>query len=176
MNSKQSPVARYGTGLVECLHIPTPLQVLAPCTAASIHAAFRAWLVVTGSGLGSKLINLSCSADATKEANWRTLVLMGDTLKANDAAWLEEAAVLKEARAAGHVTQRTAGFRLRCGNHQLALVRKTAVLSISQFWPTLVRLGHLFETHAFNSSFAGAMIALLEEEGRFQRCLAGVVT
>ena len=176
MNTKQSLIVRYGDARTECLHIPTPLQVLPSGKAGSIHAAFRAWLVVTGSGVGAKLLSLGCRQIAASQAHFRTLVLMGHSLRANDAAWQQETAVMRQERESadgGAVAHRTAGLRLRCSNHQLCLVRRPLVLSIPNYWTTLVRLGHLFETHSFKRAFAGAMISFLQKDGNFLRSFIG---
>ena len=165
MNTSQALFCRYGNADYESLFMPTPLQILPSGKAGSIHAAFRAWLAVSASGLGSRLVLLQCRSTPPRHA---TFVLMGDALKANDAAWRLEKAMLLAERAKANPADpphRTYGVRMKCSNHQISLARKPLVLSFEQFWPTLVRLGHLFETSA-------ALINLCQSGGGFQRCLS----
>ena len=87
MNTNQSLFFRYSSGRCESLCLPSPLQVLPGGKAEHIHAAFKAWLAVSSSGIGPKLLSLQCPADLNGVPKHQTLVLMGDALKANDSAW-----------------------------------------------------------------------------------------
>ena len=151
MNTSQSLFFRYGSGCFESLSLPTSLQVLPSGKAGHIHAAFRAWLAVNASGIGARLLSLNCvPPEVAACPKHRTLILMGDALKANDAAWRLERALMSSERAKATSStapcHRVYGLRMRCANHQISLVRKPLILSFQQFWPTLVRLAHLFET------------------------------
>ena len=166
MNTVQAAVVRFVDGSWVCLHIPTPIRILQTSKADSIHRAFTSWLLVTSSGLGAIWERLQCPRDLCNGSAFQTLVFMGDALKANEAAWKTERA--KRAQVGG---RSLGGLRLKCCNHQLSLIRKPAVLSIPNFWTTIVRLGHLMETQSFRRSFAAALVALLQQEGQFVRSL-----
>ena len=174
MNTTQNLFLRYAGGRTETVHLPTPLEVLPSGTAPHIYEAFRAWLVVSAGGVGTRLLSLGCPAGVTSAAVWKTEVLMGDALKANDTAWkFEKAALLQRRAEAAHdlsnEAHRTLGLRLKCLNHQCCLVRKPLVLSEEGYWATLVRLGNLFELNSFRRSFAGALISLLQRPRNFMR-------
>ncbi|CAE7402212.1 unnamed protein product [Symbiodinium sp. CCMP2592] len=172
MNTSQSLVLRYADGATQCMHMPTPLQILPSGKAKSIHEAFKAWLLITGTGVGGRLLSLQCPANLASQSPWQTLVLMGDALKANNTAWnMEKNSLLQRRREtdSADVPHRTLGLRLKCLNHQCALIRRPLVLSIERYWATLVRLGHLFELNSFRRSFAGALISLVQQPGNFVR-------
>ena len=175
MNTSQALFFRYGGGGCENLSMPMPLQVLPSGKADAIHAAFRAWLAVTASGIGMKLLQLKCPAEIAACPKHQTVVLMGDALRANDSAWRRERTLLLDERAKADnidaVPHRTYGIRMRCSNHQISLARKPVILSFNQFWPTLVRLGHLFETNSFRRSLAASLIALYQNGANFQSFL-----
>ena len=164
MNTVQSAVTRFADGHWDCLHVPSPIRCLKSGKSSAIHKAFTSWLLVSASGLGEIWQRLGCDERLLNASRLRTMVFMGDALRANEAAWkAERAARLK----AGDV--RSLGIRLKCSNHQLCLVRKPTVLSIPNFWTTIVRLGHLMETQSFRRSFAAGLVALLQQEGQFVR-------
>ena len=167
MNTVQTGYVRYdalGRDRWECLYIPTPIQSLNSAKAPSLHANFSDWLLVTATGLGAKWLKLGCQEFQSK---WKTVVLIGDALKANDAAWKGEKFSLAKQHKTNHC--RVLGLRVKCAVHQLALVRKPTVLSIEKYWSTLVRLGHLYETHSFRRSLGSAIMSVLQREGAFQR-------
>lgn len=164
MNTVQSAQIRFANKEWECLHVPTPIKVLTSGKASSIHRAFTSWLLVSASGAGEMWNKLGCPPTLLDKCVWKTTVLIGDALKANDAARRHESR--KRLQAA---TQGSVGIRLRCCNHQLCLVRKPTVLSIERFWATIVRLGHLLEVHSFRRSLAAALVKLIQGNGQFIR-------
>ena len=170
MNSFQSAHVRFLSGEWECLHILTPLQILNSGRAEAIHQGFIAWLLSSSGGLGSVWRRLGIPEDLlSHHCKWKTTLMMGDALKANDAAWKCE-----RTRRVAMADPRNLGLRFRCCNHQLCLVRKPMVLSLENYWTTVVRLAHLFETHSFRRSLASALITVLQREGGFVRAWAQV--
>lgn len=164
MNTVQALRFRYSDGDFQCLHIPTPMRCLTSGKAEAIHAAFSSWLVLTASGLGTIWKHLDCPDKMPWRAKWKTTLLMGDALRANDKAWRCEC----RARAKTN-DPFSCGLRFRCSNHQLCLVRKPTVLSVERMWSTVVRLGHLYETQSFRRSLAAAFVKLLQKDGQFTR-------
>ena len=162
MNSVQSAHFRFDNGEWECLHIPTPVTCLTSGKSASIHQAFTSWLVVSATGPGEMWSKLDCPNTLLDRCEWKTTILIGDALKANDGAWKCE----RKNRLKSKMAQ-CVGLRHKCCNHQLCLVRKPVVLSIERFWSTIVRLGHLMETHSFRRSMAAALVKFLQRDGNF---------
>eukprot|EP00435_Cladocopium_sp_Y103_P032496 s25_g8.t1 len=144
MNTVESALIRYDDGSWECMYIPTPLQVLNTSTASSIHASFVSWLLVSSSGVGFRWLSLGVQNNALQAVEWKSCIMVGDALKANACAWKAETKLLLSDSA----LPKTLGLRVKCSLHQLGLIRKPAVLSASSYWTTLVRLGHLYETHS----------------------------
>ena len=166
MNSIQSAQIRFSDGSWDCLFIPTPVKCLLSGKSSSIHKAFTSWLLVSAAGPGEIWKRLGCPGDMLQKCVWRTTVLIGDALKANDGAWKFEQQNRIKALMPGSM-----GIRIKCCNHQLCLVRKPVVLSIERFWATIVRLGHLLETHSFRRALAAGFVRLLQQDGNFVRIL-----
>ena len=186
MNTVESVYIRYNKDNSESewpwqlLHIPTPVHCLPTAKADSLHAAFTSWMLVCASGMGKHWLRLQCPETLLDRARWRSFVLVGDALKANDAAWKAEMCVLSEQRRKqgqnlDSAIHRLLGLRMRCGVHQAALIRKPVALSIQSYWTTLVRLGHLYEQYSFRRAISGALVSLLNKEGVFRRTLEQMI-
>lgn len=182
MNTVQSVFLRYGPGNQENhddehawqgLFIPSPMQVLQSAKARSLHSSLVSWLVHTSEGMGCQWVRLGASSSLTSRAKWRTTILIGDALKANSAAWrIELQAMARSRQDESTQGQRLLGLRVKCVNHQVALVRRPVVLSVEGFWTSLVRLGHLFETVSFRRALSSALMSLVQAEGNFLRAWA----
>ena len=169
MNAVENLTVRYDAVEWECQHLPTPVACLESSKGGMLHAAFTSWLVTSLSGLGSHWERLGLHAHDLG-SKWRTCILVGDALKANDSAWRLECKLLTQARQdPNSPSHRSLGIRIKCSVHQLALIRKPAVLSIDHYWTTLVRLGHLFETYSFRRALGAAVVSLMQREGQFIR-------
>ena len=166
MNTFQFVHMRSVDGRCESLHIPTPMRCLTSGNAECIYEAFKFWMVSTASGMGSIWSLLGCPSGLLQKPKWKTIFLMGDALKANDKAWKVE-----KSNRVQNPDKTNLGLRMKCGNHQLSLVRRPAVLSVEKFWCTVVRLGNLMETHSFRRAFAAAFVSLLHKDGQFVRSL-----
>lgn len=178
MNTVQNLFVRYGHGndntadTWESIHLPTPAACLESSRGDALHAAFTSWLVTSLSGPGVHWQRLGCPQDILARSKWSTCILVGDALKANDTAWRHECRILAQDRQdPNSSSHKLLGIRMKCTVHQLALVRKPAVLSIDKYWTTLVRLGHLYETYSFRRALGAALISLLQREGQFIRAL-----
>lgn len=169
MNTFQTAVVNFredGEHAAACLFVPTPLLVLNSGKASAIHQGFTSWCVATSSGVGAFWRRAGFDARALSSCQWKTTVLMGDALKANDAAWRCERAKRAKAKDVSSL-----GIRFRCLNHQLCLTRRPVVLSVDSYWATVVRLAHLFEGHSFRRSLANAFVSMFQKEGQCMRTL-----
>ena len=155
----------------ESANIPTPMVVLAGAKTADIHAAMTTMSVVCANGVGKMLKLFGFEPDSVKPppAAFMTEVMVGDSLKANKAAWKIENSLLALRRAKSG--ERILALQVKYQVHQLNLIRKPMVLSIPAFWTSLVRLSHLFEQYSFRQSFSASLLQLLQSPGCFQRCL-----
>lgn len=153
----------------ESLLIPTPMLVLAAPKTGDIHAATTAHSLVCGAGVGHMLesYGVSQSVVQTVDGGWRSEILVGDALKANQASWRVERALLQSQREKSD--GRLLGLNLKCLVHTLNLVRKPMALSIPGYWSTLVRFSHLMESYSFRTGFTTALLRVLQAPGSFQR-------
>ena len=152
------------------------MTILQSAKAPSLHAAFTNWLVSTAQGLGSQWIGLGAPPDLTSKCKWKTTILVGDALKANIAAWKVELSLLaKQRQDQSSQSQRVLGLRIKCMNHQVALIRKPIALGREHVWTSLVRLGHLFETHSFRRASSHALMSYVQADGHFIRHLIEIV-
>ena len=162
MNSIQTVHARRcGHGLerdpahCDSFRVPTPLTILDQANTEGIHKAFTASALVTAKGIGEMFQNFGLPANIVQAAH-KTFVFVGDSLRANDAAFQEEAKQISQQDDMNHLA-----LRIRCTVHQLGLIRKPAVLFIPRLWSTVVRLSHLFEGLTFRKSFAKALAKVI---------------
>lgn len=167
MNTVQFAHLTFADRSWEGIHIPTPVRCLNSGKAESIHFAFGFWMLASAQGIGLIWRLLGCTGRLLDNMKWTTVLLMGDALKANDAAWKTE-----RAKGIQNSDFKSLGIRLKCNNHQLSLVRRPAVLSVERFWSTVVRLGNLLESQGFRKGLASALVSLLHKPGSFVRGLA----
>lgn len=168
-NTVECTYVRFQDNAWEALFIPTPVRVLNSGKATSIHKAFTAWTAVSASGLGSVWRRLGLENDVLAHSDWKVCAFIGDALKANDSAWRMEGERRKRFIESQGPDKCCLGFRVRCCNHQLSLVRKPIALSVPHFWSTLVRLGHLFEMSSFRRSLATALVSMYHKDTNFIR-------
>lgn len=167
-NTVQYAHFRYSpAGKQECwetVNIPTPMLVLASPQAGDIHAASTAMSLVCGHVIGGMLQKFGLAEqDVAPLHAFRTEVVVGDALQANAASWKIERRLLGSLREkADH--ERVSAIQVQCLVHQLNLIRKPMVLSISGFWATLVRMAHCFEAFSFRQSFVASLVQVLQSE------------
>ena len=149
--------------------LPTPMLTLPSPKTLDLHTAVCAFLPLCSSGPGHMLQAAGLPATFGEKARWRCHVLVGDALKTNDALFkLERRLLHLRAPQQGNFLS----LRLKCVLHQLCLIRKPVVLGVSQFWPTLIRLGHLMESYAYRKQLLLAAVQVARSSGGFRRCLA----
>ena len=170
MNTVQSVHVLYNKGdhdnthQLESFLIPTPMYCLASSKTEDLYAGYSAYMLLSSAGVGYGLKALQCPPSICQAARWRVHALVGDALPTNDAMFKVERRLLLAAD-----EQRRLGLRVKCFLHQISLVRKMGVLCFDSFWPSLVRLSHLFESFSFKKKFSLALVQVLSAPGAFQR-------
>lgn len=156
MNTVQAVhVRRKDAEHCESFRVPTPLTCLDKANTSGIHRAFSSSALITSSGLGQLFQRFGLAKNLV-ECPYKSFVFMGDSLRANDAAFTEEVKGIISEGNPKHLA-----LRLRCAVHQLALARKPAVLFIPRLWGTVVRLSHLYEQLSFRKAFAKALATVI---------------
>lgn len=161
----------------ESVNFPTPLVIMSGSKTGDIHGGRCAFAVSCATGVGHLLQCMGldpASLPALNKSPWQTSIWIGDSLKANDAAWRVERALFREQQqkkkqesSEDQTDPRQSaslGLRVKCILHQMNLVRKPIVLTVPNYWATLVRLSHMFEQQSFRRSFAGALLHVLQEK------------
>ena len=182
MNTVQAIHVCYTDGGCNNFSIPTPYMCLPSQKTEDLHIAYSSGLLLSSWGLGKSFqaveerLSDQMAKSLQQQINdvpdaWKCQVMVGDALPTNDAVFRMERAVAVHERARS-AKKRQLALRMKCQLHQLCLVRKPAVLSIDNFWSTLVRLAHLFEQYSFKRQFALALIQVFKHPGKFRRVLA----
>ena len=125
-----------------------PIVALERPDTASLYSHFMAWTLGLVGYAGWKLQPWGIPKDLFKNVRRQMFCFVGDALRVNDSLFK----FLAQA-----VCNQTFGDRdpacfvmqVYCQIHQLALTRKVIALGFPGYWTNLVRLGHLFESHAF---------------------------
>ena len=163
MNSIESVHVIYDHKSSKCssIQIPTPLTIVDGADAAGIDTASTSTALVSAAGVGQLLQRFG----VTKVwSTFKTLVFVGDSLKANNAAFQRECDRLvvkhheKDPEFKGQMA-----LRVRCAVHTVCLIRKPIVLLIPRFWTTLVRLSHLFESISFRKQLASCLTSIIAQ-------------
>ena len=150
----QSTAENFGCCL--SLRVPTPLLILENADAKGIHESFTSCAILTAHGIGRMFQNFGIGKEIVPATCWRTFAFIGDSLKANDAAFRQECVELGKKEDGKHLA-----IKVKCAVHQICLIRKPAVLMIPRLWTTIVRLSHLFESMTFRKNFARTMAGIV---------------
>lgn len=179
MNTIQTIHVSYDDGSCKSALIPTAYFALQSQKTEDLHAAYRSNLLLSSAGVGAMLkaiesrlpqaepslaVDQSLS-DRTAACTWTCQIMCGDALKANLAVFNRERELLAQTQR----KKRQTSLHVKCVLHQLCLVRRPLVLSVSKYWTSLVRLAHLFEGYAWRKRFALAFVQILREN--FKRTL-----
>ena len=167
----RTPVTGSQDGAWTSINIPTPALVLSAAKTADIHGAMTAFSIVSGQGIGKMMRSIGLESTPSPVSAFHTEIVVGDALKANDAAWRLERQLLKQRRLdeVDDACSRTLALRVKCMVHQINLIRKPCVLAVPHYWSTLVRLGHMFEQASFRKAIAASLLRVLQES--FHRAL-----
>jgi hypothetical protein len=150
-----------------------PTIILDNPTAVAMFCGFMSWLVFSAHGVGQRLLNLGLLAETFSQVRLSVVLVMGDALKANDTmfnmlrAWVAYSRRIQQRARDDSVLH--AALQLRCLIHQLNLTRRPLALCFNNYWSTMVRLGHLYESSAFKAHFRDSMIAVISGSFVFRR-------
>lgn len=167
MNSVQAIHVRFECSPKACIqsfHIPTPLLVIENADADGIHRGCMSSALLTSGGVGQLLQRFGLGKDTCNDCEFKTFVFVGDSLKANGAAFQSERLRLIAQRQMddSNVAKHMA-LQVKCATHSASLIRKPIVLLIPHYWTTLVRLSHLFEGLNFRKQIATALTTILHQ-------------
>lgn len=138
------------------LRLPTPLLILENADARGIHEHFIHLALVTSNGIGKWFQRFGLDKHLLPQSSWRTFVFVGDSLRANEAAFRLECTEMSKRPDSKHLA-----LKVKCAVHQCCLIRKPVVLMQPGLWTTVTRLSHLFEAMTFRRSFAQTLAALI---------------
>jgi hypothetical protein len=117
-------------------------------------------------GVGERLLKIGIAAESfAKAVPLSVMVVCDDNLKANTLVFNELRNKLAEQ---GHVAH--AAMNFKCGLHTVSLTRRPIALSVPNYWTTLVRLGHLFESSTYRKDFAAALEAVIRSHFKWIPC------
>ena len=155
-----------------------PMVVLHRATAQHVFREFLSWVLSFCGVAGSRLTALGVPPDLYRHVKRHVLVFAGDANKVNDSMfsqltkvvhhWHQGSIVLDDGGPVPKDTF-TVAFQVRCLIHQVCLTRKTLAMGIESYWSTLVRLGHLFESHTWRQKFYVSIAAIVRENYSYIR-------
>ena len=151
-----------------------PLIVLQRATARQLCNQFLAWSLHFAGQIGQRLKAWGVPHHLLKHVGRSTHVVVSDALAANDALFANLAKTIhyKSLEGPDIALEKTDALavQLHCMIHQVSLTRRAMVLGFDGFWSSLVRLGHLFESHSFRTRFQASMARVIHESFRFVLC------
>ena len=164
---RRSDGSRTVPGQHKWFHLHQPLVVLNRALAGHIFREFMSWSLHFCKSTGQRLKALGVPDDIFAGVRTQVFVFAGDANKVNTAIFscITKAVHYHEEEEGGD--PRTIAFLLRCTIHQVCLTRKVLALGVDGYWSSLVRLGHLFESHTFRQRFYTAMAQLIRENFDF---------
>lgn len=145
-----------------------PLVFLQTPSAEEIHMHFRAWAIAFCKEVGSRLQFCGVPKHLFARVKWHVVAFVGDALKVNDSVCKKLVKQIHHQPFAGE-GPKTVLLQLHCVIHQISLTRKGLALGFTGLWSTLVRLGHLFESHSFRLGFKRAMRKVIGQSFFFLR-------
>lgn len=151
-----------------------PLVALSQASSHQVLKEFLAWMMSFSGVIGWRLRSFNVPANLLANTRYHCVVFVGDANKINDALLRELSkhvhykslqvndrmataavpeSVSESAAASVPVPSFSPVLQVKCLIHQVCLTRKTLALGFGGYWSTLVRLGHLFESHSFRRKF-----------------------
>ena len=110
-----------------------------------------------------------------RQVRRHTMIFVGDANKVNDALFGQVVSLVQQQKTldsdsvaeSGSARPFTFGLQIKCQIHQVCLTRKTLALGLKGFWPTLVRLAHLYESHSFRQRIYLSIAQIVRENFDF---------
>ena len=139
-----------------------PLIALHRATASHLGKQFLSWVLSFCGNVGHRLAVWGLPSDLFKFVRQHVFIFISDALRANDVVFKD---LLQRAQrqARDYDDNKTTILHIHCSIHQASLILRTVVLGFPGFWSTLVRLGHLFESHSFRQRFRAAMTKVIHQ-------------
>ena len=140
-----------------------PMVTLHRATAEHLSRQFLSWLLAFCDDVGQRWTAWSVPPDIFRFVRRHVFVLVSDALRTNDSVFKELCGKIRR-QWAQQKEGKSVALQMHCGIHQISLTRRTVVLAFKGYWSTLVRLGHLFQSHSFKSRFHTAMAKVVREK------------
>ena len=144
--------------------IHQPIVALDRANTLGLYQAFMSWVLGFAGYVGWRLRPWGIPSDILKTVRNHTFIFVGDALPVNTAV----CKFLTQCLQRPGPTQSTV-LQIQCNIHQVSLTRKTVVLGFGGYWSTLVRMGHLWESHTFRQRFQACMAKIIQENFQYIR-------
>ena len=169
---EQAPTQADASGAAE---VPTifavhqPIISLHRATADHLKEQLLSWQLSFGGLTGKRFHAWGVPPNLFKFVKHHVFVLVSDALKANDAIFRELAQQTHAKSIGDKGDPVTLVVHIHCGIHQISLTRRTLALGFDSYWSTLVRLGHLMESHSFRQRFSASLSKVVHDSFMFYR-------
>ena len=158
--------------------VQQPLVALQRATGSHLCQQFLAWSLHFAGYIGYRLQSWGLPGNLFQRVRCQVFVSVCDALKANNTVFRQLSKIVhyqRQQRQAPSNTEEAQPcesyvLQVHCMIHQCSLTRRTMVLGFEGFWSTLVRLGHLFESHSFRQRFQAALAKLVHENFQYIQC------
>lgn len=163
MNCLQDCHIRYDNNKCLSIFVPQPFMVLFGGTAQSLYDRWRSWLLFGFDDFGHIFKQWGTLLRLFRVIPILVHVLTTDALKANTSLFRKvgDDIVAKNSQ---NILPLLAAIQFLCVIHQLALARKEACLCVPGYWSSVVRLSHLFESHAWRAKFRNAVSLVIASD------------
>jgi hypothetical protein len=170
MNNIQEAVVQYDSpnepSCHLCFSVHQPFMLLHGATGPGLFNRFTSWQLAFNCGVGPMFQKFNLSPSVFHRCKFIVNAMCRDALKANDVVRKGMRLIaLRNNKAKRTRTDQPYLLLLdvRCVVHQFAITRKSIALAFDMFWSNAVRLGHLFESHAFRARFQQALVSVIVE-------------
>ena len=148
-------------------HVHQPIVALDRADTFGLYTAFLAWVLGFASYVGWRLRSWGIPHELFRGVYRHTFVYLGDALKVNDALFEYLAQTAHDQ--ADNAGTMSCALQVHCNIHQLSLTRRYVALGSPGYFSNLVRLGHLFEGHAFRQKLKATMSKIIQENFQYVR-------
>lgn len=164
MNNIQEHVVVTEGAKQKWFSIHQPIIALDRATTMGLYQAFMSWILGFSGYVGWRLRPWGLPSDILKTVRKHTFIFIGDALPVNTGV----CKFLIQCLQRPGPTQ-SAVLQVQCNIHQVSLTRKSVVLGFAGYWSTLVRMGHLWESHTFQQRFRACMAKIIQENFQYIR-------
>ena len=143
-----------------------PLVALERADTSNLYTEFMSWVLGFAGYVGWRFHAWGVPRNLFCNVQQHVMCFVGDALKVNDSLFQRITQAVHESQGDDQ-TSRSFALQIHCGIHQIGLTRKTLALGFHNYWSTLVRLGHLFSSHAFRQKFRASMVKIVQQDFQF---------